>query len=154
MKCLIDRLHRVYRLPRGERAILGQAWGFFLLAELALRILPFPRLLTLSDRVFLKSRGAPAEAAVPSFSRLVWLVEVAARYAPVSATCLKKALVLSWLLRRRGIATTLRLGVVRRDAGLQAHAWIEREGRVILGLPGSDGYEPIFTHGMTTRDNR
>lgn len=146
MKSLIERLQRAYQLPRGELALLGQAWGFFLLVELALRILPFPRLLTLSERLFLRGRGAPATA-VPPLPRLVWLVEVAGQIAPLHVTCLKQTLVLSWLLGRRGIATTLRLGVARRAGGLMAHAWLERGGEVIVGLAGRDGYEPLFPAG-------
>lgn len=144
MKFVIERLQRFYHLPPGERIILGQAWGFFLLAQLALRILPFPRLLTLSDRVLLRRAGEPPLALVPPIPRLEWLVEVAARYAPVKATCLKKALVLSWLLRMRGIATTLRIGVSRQEGELKAHAWLEREGQVIPRLPGSEGHQPLF----------
>lgn len=144
MKSLIERLQRAYQLPRGELAILGQAWGFFLLVELALRVLPFPRLLTVSERLFLRGRGAPATAGVPPLSRLVWLVEVAGRFAPLHVTCLKRALVLSWLLGRRGIATTLRLGVARQAGGLMAHAWLERGGEVIVGLAARNGYKPLF----------
>jgi hypothetical protein len=75
--------------------------------------------------------------------RLVRLVEVAGRYAPVEATCLKKALVLAWLLGRRGIATALRIGVARREEELMAHAWLEPERQTVLGLPRGDRYEPL-----------
>lgn len=52
----MGRIHKFFRLPPDERRILAQAWGFFLLADLALRILPFTRLASLSDRVFLKRK--------------------------------------------------------------------------------------------------
>ena len=133
------------RLPRDERVTLAQAWGLFLLVELALRILPLPRLLALSDRVARKPTVEPALPWVPPLARLAWLVDVAGRYAPAGATCLKRSLVLSWLLARRGIATTLRIGVARRDGGIEAHAWLERDGQVIQSLPGRDGYEPLVS---------
>ncbi len=81
----------------------------------------------------------------PSLARAFWLVEVAGRYSPVNATCLKKAIVLSWLLRKRGMVTTLRIGVARRDGTLIAHAWLEQGGQVILGHPECDGYERLFS---------
>lgn len=146
MKFIIDRLQRFFQLPPGERVVLMQAWGLFFLAELALRILPLRHLLTLADKVFLKphaensSRPAPAHV----IARMAWLVDVAGRYVPVRVTCLMQALVLSWLLGRRGIATTLRIGVARREGDLTAHAWLELNGRVILGLSGSNGYVPLF----------
>ncbi len=147
MKLAIERLRKVFQLSPDERLILGQAWGLFLLVELALLILPFTRLLTLSDKLFSKRKGEPALGLIPSVPRLAWLVEVAGRYAPVAATCLKKALVLSWLLRKRGIQTELRIGVARHDGSLKAHAWLDYDGQVIIGLPRSDRYELLFPTG-------
>ncbi len=145
MKWLIERLQRVSRLPRDERALLAQAWGLFLLADLALRILPLPRLLAFSDRLIRRPMARPPSPPVPPPARLASLVEVAGRYAPLRATCLKKSLVLSWLLGRRGIATRLHIGVARREGRIEAHAWLERDGQAIPGLPGPDGYEPLVS---------
>jgi len=138
LKFLSERLQRVFQLSRGERFLLGQAWVLFLLADLALRILPFKTLLALLQQLR-KSEG-PAVVGPPSVARLVWLVDVAGRFTPVNVTCLKQALVLSWILGRRGIATTLRIGVCRQDRGIEAHAWLEREGEVILGVPEPASY--------------
>ena len=144
MKSTIRRVHKVFQLSPGERAVLVQAWGLFLLVELALRILPFTRLLILSRKVFLKQKEKPALAVVPSDSRLAWLVEIAGRYTPVTATCLKKALVLSWLLGRRGTQAGVQIGVASHDGGLKAHAWLDYDGQVILGHQEIEGYEPLL----------
>ena len=52
---------------------------------------------------------------------------------PWRHTCLKRALVLQYLLRRAGRAAELCVGV-RRGAGgeLLAHAWLVRDGRLYL----------------------
>ncbi len=147
MKFGVERLRNFCRLPSAERVILMQAWGFFLLAELALRILSFRRLLTLSRKLFLNRRGEPPVASADSIARTAWLVDIAGRYAPVHVTCLTRALVLSWLLGRKGIVTGLRIGVVRREGGLTAHAWLEWEGREILDPAGGHAYEPLFPMG-------
>ncbi len=144
MKSTIRRVHKVFQLSPGERAVLAQAWGLFLLVELALRILPVTRLLSLSKKVFLKQKSEPALGLVPSVPRLAWLVEVAGRYTPVTATCLKKALVLSWLLGRRGTQTEVRIGVAREEGRLKAHAWLDYDGQVILGPQEMEQYEPIL----------
>ena len=147
MKSVIERLQKYCRLSPDERLILVQAWKFFLLAELCLWILPFKHLMILPNKLFSKRCGGSPRELASSIARMAWLVEVAARYAPVNVTCLKKALVLSWLLGRRGIATTLRIGVARREGDLTAHAWLELNGQVILGLPGSNRYAPLFPTG-------
>ena len=144
MKSTIRRVHKFFQLLPDERAVLVQACGHFLLIELALRILPFTRLLSLSKKVFLKRRGKPVLPLILAVPRLAWLVEVAGRYTPVTATCLKKALVLSWLLARRGIQTEVRIGVARPDGGLEAHAWLDYHGEVILGHQEHERYEPLL----------
>ena len=144
MKLAVERLNKVFQLPPGERVILGQAWALFLLAELALRILPFRRLLALSDKVFLKGRGEPALELLPSAARLAWLVEVAGRYTPMRATCLKKALVLSWLLGRTGTQTELQIGIARYEGTFKAHAWLNYGGQVILGHQQIERYETLL----------
>ena len=143
MKSTVRRVHKVFQLSPGERAVLVQAWGLFLLVELALRILPFTRLLTLSKKVFLNRKGEAALGLVPSVSRLAWLVEVAGRYTPVTATCLKKALVLSWLLGRKGTQTEVRIGVAREEGRLKAHAWLDYDGQVIFGHQEFERYETL-----------
>lgn len=124
--------------------ILAQAWGLFLLADLGLRILPFKHLLAVCQKRSLELGGVVAPVPSPSLARVAWLVEVAGRYAPVNGTCLKRALVLSWILGRRGIATTLRIGVARRGGdSLTAHAWLERGGEALLGQAEVECHEPL-----------
>ena len=144
MKSTIRRVHRVFQLSPGERAVLVQAWGLFLLVELALRILPFTRLLSLSNKVFLNRKSEAALGLVASLPRLAWLVEIAGRYTPVTATCLKKALVLSWLLERKGTQTEVRIGVAREEGRLKAHAWLDYDGQVIFGHQEFERYETIL----------
>lgn len=147
MKLAIERLRKVLRLAPRERVILGQAWGLFLLVELALRILPFKYFLALSHRMRPQRLDAPTCGLPSSVSRLVWLVEVAGRYAPVNATCLKKALVLSWLLGRRGIRTELRIGVARDNGRITSHAWLVYDGQTVLGHEESGRHEPVSPTG-------
>ena len=138
----MERLHKFFRLPPREQIVLVQAWALLLLMEPALRVLPFQQLRALCNHAGRKRPGTSSEP-VPSVSRLAWLVEVAGRLIPGTATCLKKALVLSWLLGRHGIASTLQIGVARHGDALAAHAWIEQQGQVIFGLPECEGYRPL-----------
>ena len=53
-----------------------------------------------------------------------YMVSIAARYGLFRATCLRQALLVFWLLRRRGIQTDLRIGVRREGESIFAHAWL------------------------------
>ncbi len=58
-------------------------------------------------------------------------LDIAARHTLVRPTCLTRSVTLWWLLRRRGIESTVRIGVRTANGGLEAHAWVERNGEVL-----------------------
>ena len=144
MRCAVEGIRKFFDLPPKERRILAQAWVLFLLAELALRTIPFKHLLTLGQKNCVKGHDQPPFQPTPSAHRLAWLVDVAGRYSLVNPTCLKQALILSWLLRRQGLASTLRIGVARHQETLMAHAWLEQNGQVIIGRAGREQYQPLL----------
>lgn len=64
--------------------------------------------------------------------RVVAAVVLAAGRPVARSTCLPRALVAWFLLRRRGVDAALRIGAAPGgDATLAAHAWVEVYGRVV-----------------------
>lgn len=89
------------------------------------------RVLGLRRFQILLQRGRPPIARGLSFDEIVniaVLVNVAVRQLPFTATCLTRSLLLVWMLRRRGVATQLRIGVRLTQGALDAHAWVEYTG--------------------------
>jgi Transglutaminase-like superfamily len=79
-------------------------------------------------------RGGPAaEATTYDFTavRLSHAVTRILSALPTDAKCLVRSLVLTAVLARRGIASTLVIGV-RPGDDFAAHAWVEAGGRAIL----------------------
>jgi hypothetical protein len=68
----------------------------------------------------------------PAVERIVWSVNVASRFIP-RASCLTQSLAAQILLARHGYPAELRLGVAREGARFDAHAWVESDGRVVIG---------------------
>lgn len=61
-------------------------------------------------------------------------VSIAARRSIWPTSCLRQALLLWWFLARRGVSVEVRIGAeIGRDRQFAAHAWVERDGRVLLG---------------------
>jgi transglutaminase superfamily protein len=58
------------------------------------------------------------------------------RLIPADSRCLMRSLVMTRLLARRGIDTTLVLAVRLQD-GFGAHAWVEVDGRPVLEPAGA-----------------
>lgn len=59
------------------------------------------------------------------------IVAIAAKYGPYRATCLRRSLVLWWLLQQNGIHTEICIGVQTGSNGFAAHAWVEYQGEVL-----------------------
>jgi hypothetical protein len=67
--------------------------------------------------------------------RVVQMVKLAVKYSPPWASCLRKSLVLWYLLRRKGIESELRIGSRRNEGKFEGHAWIEYQGMVLNDTP-------------------
>lgn len=67
--------------------------------------------------------------------RLAALAAIAGAHGLYRITCLRQALLLQWMLRRRGVHGSLQIGALKTPEGtLDAHAWVELDG-VALGQP-------------------
>jgi len=69
-------------------------------------------------------------------------VERVARFTWWRSMCLEKALAGKWMLRRRGIASTMYVGMARRGSEFVAHAWLVGEGQTLTGA-GTLSYAPL-----------
>jgi hypothetical protein len=61
---------------------------------------------------------------------------------PADSRCLMRSLVLTRLMARRGLGSTLVLSVSPQQPQFEAHAWIEHAGVALLPAQ-PDGHEPI-----------
>lgn len=109
------------------------------------------------ERVVISSSPAPrrpGRAARSSLSveRLAWAVRVAARLLP-GTRCLPRALALQRMLWRRGIqGAELHIGVARDANGaFNAHAWMELEGRAIMGEGNLQGFRSLPLNNLLQR---
>jgi hypothetical protein len=132
MARIMRRLNQWRNLAHCERRLLVRLALLLPLIGLALHLLgyrtTYDQLARLSKpskgRCSTASVGPPAETA----RHLARLVRIAANHGPYRATCLRQALALWWMLRRRGIAAELHIGVRKEEDRLQAHAWVEHQG--------------------------
>jgi len=144
-------MRKLFRLPPADRLLLGQSWIILLLVRITLHVLPFKAIRTFCERASRRTDDWARTEVRMHILRVTRLVEIAARYSPVEATCLTEALTLAWLLGRRGIATNVRIGVARRNSRVTAHAWLEREGLPIYGLSDENMYAPLLPVGPDAR---
>lgn len=117
--------------------------GWRLRATVAAMVLPplihLVSLETLHRWIGRRRSSSPPDLSVDDPALSEWVDRVLVRLPPPwKKTCLRRAIVLHYLLRRAGRPAALMIGV-RRDAAnqLAAHAWLERGGVPYLE-PGTD----------------
>jgi Transglutaminase-like superfamily len=99
----------------------------------------YARLIRLLSRLQ-RAQSNTAKGCPDEVDRIVWAAGAAGRLLLGARPCLPLAMATQWLLRRRGIATELRIGVMRDESNhLEAHAWVELDGRILIGQTSSLG---------------
>src|ERR1051325_542396 len=100
--------------------------------RLALWVFPSPLIVRFVRRISVNA-GVDRSASRFDVTTIIWAVEAVSARVP-RATCLTQAICAKLLLRWSGLQSDLCLGVACSVEGvLHAHAWVEREGRTILG---------------------
>jgi hypothetical protein len=80
----------------------------------------------------------PASSASAAADRIAHLVDAVYRRLPIEPTCLTRSLVVYRLLRARGIPCQLRIGLRRKDAALEGHAWTETDRVAAAGTEAGE----------------
>jgi Transglutaminase-like superfamily len=138
---------RPRRLPARAWALLGEAGACLAIARLATLLLPF--------RVVARRLGPnvtdepPSGPASPAARPIGWALAAAARRAPWRALCLEQALAAKMMLRRRGITSTMYLGVATHP--VKAHAWVRVGDVNVTGGSEVDRFAVVATFADAAR---
>lgn len=149
----MQRLRQWWQLAWRERLLLLVLMALQPALSLALRVLGYRR--TRNQVEALCRHSAPraaSDADMAAAERLAQLARIAGRRGVLVTTCLRQALAVYGLLRRRGLQPELKLGIDRLPGrSVDMHAWVELGG-VPLGHPRlrHRPFEPV----SSTRTNR
>jgi hypothetical protein len=142
-------VHRLRHSDHRERALLTEAAVGHTIAWLAVRCVPF--------RWWAHWLG-PMHGETPAVERpehadasrdVQWAIERSKNWAPWEVTCLMEGVAAKMMLARRGIPSTLYLGVTSQaeENPLKAHAWLRCGARIITGAEGRERFTVVSTFG-------
>ncbi len=143
------RLNKLLAFSWQERRVLLYACLLLNCIRLALWLFPFGFVRQLLNKVSSIWVCTSARQTV-SIQFIRWAVTFASRHTPGGAMCLVKAFTTQILLNRYGYVHQLHIGVAKGDKQeLEAHAWIEYEGCVVMGgLSDLDRFKPLAVAGV------
>ena len=120
------------RHPIRDSVLFGKALVQVIIARLSLSMAGYRK----SSRLFRSAGSDNLDSAIgdPTFPyRAAWAVSKASRIVRTDKPCLAQALVLRSLLSRTGVESTIVIGVKKNGDAIKAHAWVEKEGEVLIG---------------------
>jgi hypothetical protein len=127
------RIPNFLRLRLGDWALLIEATASLAAASIAIKRLPFNRLMQEAGRLP-HSRLRQRQGRDGDRARVAWAIEAAAKRVPWRTVCLHKGIAAQALLRRRRLPGTLYYGIKPSGVeGLSAHVWVTSAGFPIVG---------------------
>jgi hypothetical protein len=143
---LTTRIAALRAFSSRDRWTLAQAAFAVMAIGLALRVVSLRRVHAVLRRLAPgvdphRHSSAAGDATRPL--EIARLVSTASRHTPLANSCLHRSLALWWMLGRRGFGSTLQFGARKRDGVFEAHAWVERAGRVISEDARDLDYAPM-----------
>lgn len=138
-------LFRLVSLKPGERRLLFTGMGLMPLVRIALSIWPVGRVTHFLDGLnkrFPRSSGPEIE-----LRQAANCLRQAAQLCPLPTTCLSQAISAKMLMARYGHSAELCVGVLKSDNMLQAHAWLECPGDILVGTPVPQGKQYVRLPG-------
>ncbi|HST09035.1 MAG TPA: lasso peptide biosynthesis B2 protein [Terriglobales bacterium] len=139
-----NELNRYRRLSAARRQLLWEALAAFTLARFAMAFLSFKRI-----AVWLGTPGreSPLNATaeqVEVAAEIGWAVGCLARRVPWDSRCLAQGLAATWMLRRRGLESTLSFGADRGSSReFIAHAWLRFGPSLVTGGGGRERFKTL-----------
>ena len=123
----------------------GSAWRLSW-ARFQTKVIPFRRIAKSLEMPENRKRTNRSRRPVDHAAAVQWSTNVLSARLPWCRNCLAQAVAGKRYLNRRGIASTLYLGVTT-DPGaddLDAHAWLESNGQIVTGQSATD-YKVIYS---------
>lgn len=121
-----------------DRALAVESLGMLAAARLLVKTAPWKRLMPGIRGAGYAPESLDATGAGQTedgilATRIGAMLERTARVTWWRSMCLEKALAGKWMLRRRGIPSTMYLGMAKRGQDFIAHAWLVGEGQTLTG---------------------
>jgi hypothetical protein len=126
------KITRLLSMQADDRNLVLQAAACLLFCRIGLYLVRFESLQWWATRAKRNKQTIP-------ISKLIWAAMMGTRIMP-NSTCLVRALAASRLLAQNGYRSTIHIGVKRTDGVFGAHAWIEYDGRAIVGSSEAPHY--------------
>ena len=139
----MKQLVKFSNLTSSERRLLVSALFRLVAIRVGMWVIPLRVLLRRLHKMAVERDRLSESNPLPP-ERIVWAIRVVSRYLQGTMNCLVQAFATQSMLARRGHPARVRIGVAKDECGqLKAHAWVECEGKIVIGGVGMSQYTAL-----------
>lgn len=150
----MKNLKKFSALPGEQKKLLISAAILLPIADLALRLFGYRKTQRGLSRTAVGRKDQFNSDPLAQAQLVANTVRLAARKGPYTDTCLRESLVTCWLLQRRGISTSIKIGI-GKEGEFNAHAWVELDDIPVLdGAQPQENFETIYRTGHESSGDR
>ncbi len=138
------KAHRFIKLDLKQQFIYLETFLSLSVSRLLILILPFRRLAKFMGREQSESNFQISETDLRKVKEIGKIVKKVSLYVPYRSQCFEQALVIKFMLNRRGISSTIYFGVANDDPHqLKAHAWVRSGNYIVSGNRGKELFSSL-----------
>ena len=137
MEKWLRRVKKFFSLSFSDKMLLLNAFFVVALIRLALKLLSFSRFKNAYASVI--ATNDQMDVRDEAIKQTVWAIESVSH--TLSAVCLPQALALKYMLRKDK-ATEIIIGV-RKNGIFEAHAWVKKNGKILIGDSPATNQQPL-----------
>jgi Transglutaminase-like superfamily len=139
-----NEVTRYRGLPRSRRLMLGEALIALAIARCAIILISFRRIAAWLGIPGTESPLNATSEQIEIANEIGWALGQLSRRVPWDSRCLAQALSATWMLRRRGLESTVIFGAdLRMSREFVAHAWLRFGPCVVTGGVGRDRFKTL-----------
>jgi hypothetical protein len=147
---LVDYFQKIFRFIhfKSGRRLLLEAVFLLGISRLAIWLVPFRKIAPRLGRLMVETEASATPDTEIISRKIAFCVHSAARNLPWECKCLVQAMATKAMLRRRGLQSTLYLGVAKAPQNdLSAHAWLRFGSLTLTGGAVRDDYTVVAFFG-------
>lgn len=130
-------LNKFVRSPWSQKKNFLEACCWLALARMAIVLIPFRRIAPHLGHHMEESPATRNLEQLQQVRDVAHVVQRMADFMPWQCKCLAQAISAKMMLQRRGVSSTLYLGVAKKgETELCAHAWLRSGDRIVTGRDG------------------
>jgi hypothetical protein len=145
-----DSFKRLWAMSLQRKLLLAEVPLALAVAALRVRLTPFRKLVPRLGQQGCQASQQLSTAQQELARDAEWLIAALCRRLPVQPTCLMQAVAAKALLSKRGVPSTVYIGIAPPQAdgrNVNAHAWLQCGERIVTGRAQSEKFKPMVWFG-------